>query len=374
MSKNLVFNDRTDMFFGDNLEKVTTGFKDYMNHYYTEVEGKKGLMYDTSVSFEEKDKKMNRLILNEISKATGFSADHIKNKAFMASNPNVTWATFAIISQLIESIFPDAINREIGRWTETRYVGWGDSALFEVENNDFLYVSKAGRAQRTIEFQRAWRSQLSVVPEPRMLTIVVSMYAVLCGKESMARLTALAVRSFEAQLTTEVFTAFDTAFADLPNTTAGSQLSIAGWDEEDAIRLAQVVTAWNGGRRAAFMGTTLALRQMLPSDANYRYELDSPRADSYMRLGHVRDYMGYDVIELPQIANPSDPYNTALRDDVIYVFAPTGKPVKLVYEGTTLARTLPYEMAADLEETTTLQKSYGIGIAAGSIAGIINLQ
>jgi hypothetical protein len=359
--------------FSDNREKIEARFKDYMNHYYVEIQGQKGLSYDTSKTFQEKDKEMNRTLLSEISKHSGINMDNTFSKKVWSTNPMLQWYAFAVVNQMIDMILPDTINRTIGLYTETRFVDWGDSMLFEVESNDLFYVSKHGRAQRTVEFQRQYNGQASVIPENREMTVVVSMYKVLCGIESLAKFVAKAIISLETQITKEVYQAFDTAMATLPTTPAGGELNITGWDEEEVIRLADTVTAFNNSSRAMLVGTKLALRNIMPEDANYRYWLDDTSPTSYMRLGYVPNFKGIDVMMLPQIADWENPYHLALRNDVIYVVSPVGKPVKLVYEGGAVTRTLPYEMAANKDETTTIEKSYGIGIATNAIAGVINL-
>lgn len=286
--------------FSDNFSTVQTAFRDYMAQYMDETGSIKGMPYSKNKSFAEKEKDMNALLNAEVKKISGmsFSEDSHISVEMMAQNPNYKWAVFAVVNSLIDMILPDVMNKTIGLYSETRYIGWGDSALFTVEPNDLFYVSKAGRNQRTVEFQRQYSTQVSVVPENREITVEVNFYRVLCGYDSLAKFVMKAIMSIELQMTNDIYKAFDTAMEGLPAAPAGSSLKIAGWSQTSAVKLAQTVTAYNNGAKAVFVGTQAALQNVLPDNANYRYMLD----DDYATLGYVKNAFGYDCMVLPQIA------------------------------------------------------------------------
>lgn len=360
------------MCFSDNREKVELAFRDYMNQYFSEVEKKDGFPYDKTLGFAEKEKKVDALMLGEISKLAGVDLSNKSISVEMFSqHPVLKWASFAVINSLIDMVIPDVLDKSIGIYTETRYGAYGDSFNFDVEPNDLFYVSKAGRDQRTVEFQKQFIGQVTVVPENREISVAVNFYKVLCGKESIAKFVMKAILSLEAQITHEVYTAFDTAMSALPTTPADSKLNVTGWDKKEAVRLAQTVTAFNNNSKAIFLGTALALSDILPSNANYRYWL----TDEYVTLGYIRNAFGYDTMVMPQLADWKNPYKLALKDDRIYVISPASqKPVKLCYEGASRTNTMGAYETANLTESTTINKSYGIGIATNAIAGIITLQ
>lgn len=359
--------------FSDNFATVQTAFRDYMAQYMDENGVVAGLPYSKNKTFAEKEKDMNALMLGEVKKLSGisFSEGSAISTEMMAQNPQYKWAVFAVVNSLIDMILPDVLNKTIGLYSETRYIGWGDSALFTVEPNDLFYVSKAGRNQRTVEFQRQYSTQVSVVPENREITVDVNFYRVLCGYDSLAKFVMKAIMSIELQMTNDVYNAFDTAMENLPSTPAGSSLKVAGWSQKSAVQLAQTVTAYNNGAKAVFVGTQAALQNVLPDNANYRYMLN----DEYATLGYVKNAFGYDCFVLPQIAVWDKPYTLGLRDDRIYVMSPASQSiVKVVYEGNTMTNTMAAQQSANLTEQTTIMKSYGIGIATNATVGVITLN
>lgn len=360
------------MCFSDNFDKVKEAFMDYFSNYKAEVEGKEGYTYSHNHTLPEKEKAVDALMKKEIAKLSNVNFDEngSVSKEMWASHPMLRWAAFAVVNTLVDMVLPVTIDRSIGVYTEQRYGAFGDSFAFDIEPNDLFYVSKAGRDQRTVEFQRAYSGQVTVVPENRALTVYVNFYRVLCGMDSLAKFVSKAILSLETQITREVFAAFNTAMDELPTTPVDGELRVTGYSQTAAVRLAQIVTAYNNGHKAVFLGTQLALQNILPSDANYRYMLDS----DYATLGYVRNAFGSDVMVMPQIADWSNPYSLALDDSRIYVVSPSSqKLVKLCYEGAAYTNTVPAFDSANMSEATTINRSYGIAIATNSIAGVIDL-
>lgn len=354
-------------------DDITKCYKDYMYHYLSEEQKRAGFdSYDKTISFAEKEAKMNAVLISKVKELSGMSA--FSNEGISAEmwavNPNIQWATMAVTNSLIDAIIPDVLDKTTGLYTENRFVNWGDSASFTVEPNDLFVVSKAGRNQRTVEFQRQFSGTVTITPENRAITVSANLYRVLCGMDSLAKFVTKAVLSIEAQMTREIYTAFDTAMANLPTGAGTANLKIAGYDKKEVISLGQKVSAYNNGAPAMFVGTKLALADILPDNANYRYSIES----DYVKVGYLRNAFGFDTLELPQVAKADGTYDLALQDDRFYVVSPAaGKIIKIVYEGSSMTNNMNAWSAADLTETTTIHKSWGIGVATNATAGIVML-
>ena len=348
------------------------GFTDYMNQYLTENYGYKGLCYNKEKPFDLKERKMNEALLQEAKTVAGlnFSIDPDISMEMWATNPQLKWAAMAVANKFIDSIAYRIIDKSIGVYAGTYNVAMGESPKIDVAANDYFVVSKAGRNQRTVDFQRTYDSSVTVIPENREITVAVNFYRVLCGMDSLARFVAKAVMSIEAQISREIYTGFDTAMSLLPLGADTSNLRVAGYTKKDTIKLAQKVSAYNNNAPAMIVGTKLALSDILPDNANYRYDLES----DYVKLGYVKNAFGFDTMELPQIAKTNGSYDLSLKDDRFYVISPTaGKLIYLVYEGSSITNNMPANQSADLTETTTINKSWGILVATNATAGIVTL-
>jgi len=353
-------------------------FADYYNHFLS-LNGAKNVDFQTTattpegivvpVSFSEKEEKMNAALKREIMRVAGVTNIGDFPIESWANHPTLKWATFAVISAMIDMVLPDAIIGDVGIYSDVRTIGWGDSAAFDVKPRDLFVVSKGGKSKRTTELHKQFVGQITVMPEPRQMTVFVSLMKVLAGKESLADMVIKMVRSFETQLSYDIYDAFATAMGAVTNT-ASTGLRVAGYTQAEFVRLSQTVAAWNGGAKPVAIGTQRALAKILPLDANYRYEIDS----DFVKVGYLRNFQGTDIMVLPQIADWTTPFALKLSDSKIWIVSPSAqKIVKLVLEGSALSYTSDVYANANLVQTSTLIKSWGTAIATNAVAAEITL-
>lgn len=346
-------------------------FVDYYNHWRAiEKQATSIPNYDDKVSFSEKEHQMNAALKREILRIAQVNNIDEFPLEMWATHPTLKWATFAVISAMIDMVLPDAIIDSVGMYSEVRTIGWGDSAAWDIKPRDIFVISKAGRSKRMTELRKQFMGQVTVVPEPRQLSVFVSLMKVLAGKESLAELVSKMVRSFETELSYDIYTAFKAAM-DAVDNTASTGLRTAGWSQSEFLRLSQTVSAWNGGTRPLAIGTQAALGNILPTNANYRYELES----DYVRLGYIRNFLGTDIMAIPQVADWATPFGLKLDNDRIWIISPSSdKIVKVVLEGSTLAHTDDVYQNANLVQASTMYKSWGTAIATNAVAALITIS
>jgi hypothetical protein len=343
-------------------------YKDYWNQVRSEA-GTKKYEFSTGKTLKEKEALINQAILREIGKRAGvdFASTPLEN---VITHPMVNYAAGLIASNLIESILPDTVIDSVGFYSEVRNLGWGESSLFDITPRDLFPVSKAGNfGMRTAEIHKQYNGQVSLIPEMRELTVGVSLYRVLCGLESLAVLSMKAMRSIETEMAKDAYTAFGAAMANL-STTASTGLRVNGYTQQDLVKLAQKVSAFSGGARPMVLGTKVALSQVLPDDANYRYMLTDPA----VTVGYIRTISGIDTMELNQFADWTNPFATLVDDTKLYVIAPgTDKIVKIVIGGNTVTNVEQHFDNASLNSTFTIFKAWKSAVITSSVAGIIQL-
>jgi hypothetical protein len=353
-------------------EKNISVYKKFVEYYNNFRSSKKDAVDQKGnvMSFSKQEDEMNADLLVEVMRVAGVPSLTDMPLSTWASNPQISWAAFAVVSQLIDTVLPDSIIDSIGAYSEVKVGGWGDSFSFEVKPRDLFVVSKQGRDRRTTEIKKQYNGLVTILPELRQLTVGVSLYRVLAGKESLAEFVAKAVRSLESQMTVDVYNSFATAMDNLATTTDAA-LKVTGYTQAGMVALAQKVGAWNGGNKPVIMGTHLALANILPNDANYRYDIES----NFVKMGYMKTIAGYDTLMLPQVAAWGTPFTTVLDDTKLWLVSPSaGKLVKLCLEGSALSNvTAPFQFA-DLTQNATIGKSYGVGIATSAIAAQISLS
>ena len=353
-----------NMQFAASNPKLVEKFEDYWKHF-----SKKTGEYDASISLDEKEKSLNKEIIKEILRRSNQPYTTESPVSEWYSNPVIGYHTYAVVGSLIDMILPDSVVESIGAYSEVRNIGIGDSAAFDIKPRDLFVVSKAGRAMREAEVQKQFNGQKTIVAERREITVGVSMYGVLSGKESLADFAMKAVRSMETAMTLDAYNAFYTATNVMDNTVT-TGLVVAGYSQASLLRLCEQVGAWSMGNKPIVMGTSQALLSVLPDDANYRYTLSDP----YTTIGYIPTISGYDIMRLPQVADLTTPFGLALANDRLWILAPSaGKPVKVVIEGSTLTHTTDFYEKADLSQTTTLMKDWGVGVVTSGVVGLIKL-
>jgi hypothetical protein len=352
-------------------------FADYWNHYQSEQGNKKDYQKTTVVdgkevtlSFSEKEDALNKALVKEIARKAGIVDINAFPLETWAGHPILRWASFAVVSALVDMVLPQTMIDSIGMYTDVKSIGWGDSAAFDISPRDLFVVSKAGRAKRQTELHKQYKGQVTILPEPRQIAVSVALHRVLAGQESLAEFVSKAIRSIESNMTVDVYNVFATAMDAIDNT-ASTGLRVAGYSQSEFVRLSQQVRAWNGGANPIAIGTQAALANILPADANYRYDIDS----EFVKLGYIRNFQQTDVLMLPQVADyAGTPFGLKLSDSRIWIVSPSvNKLVKLVLEGNTLAYSDSTYANANLDQNANLVKSYGAAIATNAIAATITL-
>jgi hypothetical protein len=337
-------------------------FKEYYNAYKNNKD-----MVGT-ISFSEANDKMLNFFIEEIEKLSGKSAKNYNDMMQFAMFTDVKEAAFAVVGMLTDLVIPDALMKDLGAIATIKTVGWGDTLKIDIQPRDLFVVSKGGRAKRSFDIQRQFKGTKTIVPEPTVISVGVSLYDVLAGKYTLAEFVSKAAQSVEVQMRYDIYDCFAKAMSAL---STNSDLYVNGYTQDAAVKLAQTVKAWNGGAEPIYLGTKVAVSKILPASTNYRFNL----GDEYTSLGHVREFFGTDVVELEQIADYKSEFKLKLPDDVIYVVCPTtDKIVKVAIEGSTLSNVENNYDNANLMTNANLVKSYGVGVATSAIAGMIKLS
>jgi hypothetical protein len=286
-----------------------------------------------------------------------------------ASHPTLRWAAMAIQNAIVDMLIPNTLIESVGAYADVTTVDYGNTATYDVEPRDLFVVSKAGNGKRITEVKKQFKGQVVVNPIPYELTVGVSFYRVLAGKENLATFLMKVARSLETAFTYDIYSTFATAMNAL-DATATTGLRVAGFTQADFVSLAQKVSSYNGGSKAIAMGTLNALANVLPADANYKYSLD----DSYAKLGYIPVLSGVDLMVIPQVADFETPFQGKIADNRIWIVSPgTNKLVKAVLEGSLLSYVSDVNANANLVQTATMTKRFASAVATNSIAAVITL-
>jgi len=339
--------------------------------FYNESQNKVG-KFDTSIPFWKKKEKLGFAIREEIARMSNVSKETIDSipTEVLVANPMYQWACFAVVSSMVDAVLPESIIESIGMYTDLKTGRFGSSFSWDIDSRDLFVVSKYGNGKRHAELHKQYKGQVSITPENRMISVNTSLYKVLSDVENLADFARKAVVSLEAEMTRDAYSVFNTAMEALDNS-GDDALRVTGYTQDALVDLCEKVTMYNGGRKAVIVGTQLALQNVLPADAGYRYDLQS----EYVKLGYIKAAFGYDVMALPQVAAVGADFTKALDDNNIYILSPAGdKLIKGALEGSTTSHIERAQDTADLTEIITMNKRWGFAVATSSVAGLIELS
>lgn len=341
--------------------KLYDRFTDYYCHFMSQNHGKSLGVYDETVSLADKETQMNEALLSEVGKLANVSLSK-DNALVMSKNPQVKWATFALIDSLIAAVLPVSVNENIGKFADMRTIGFGDQARFLVEPQQFFVVSEGTHGERFTFLQKQFKEEKTLEPRLHEVSVTTSMYRVLCGLESLAEFVRRAILSIENNMTAEAWNALEGALdaAEMP-----APFVVTGYTPEDLLALCQRVEAYNGGNKPIIYGSSVALSKVLPDGAQ-GFRMNTP-ADK-MALDIIYDFYGYNVVPLKQIAANDGAYGTVISDDEIYILSSADKPVKGV-----LQKDMSWQDEfldnADLTQNAKILASYAFATITNAVAG-----
>ncbi len=354
--------------FARNDEEIIKGYENFREYFSAYKNNKTS--NEAGVSFADMDKTMLNFFKDEVSRLSGKDINQYSDVAQYVQFSDVVTAAFSVVGALTDLILPDALIKDTGMIADVKSGAWGDTMKIDIKPRDLFVVSKGQRGKRTFDITRQYKGTKTIMPEPRHITVGISLYEILIGKYSLAEFASKAVQSLEVNMKYEIFDAFEAAMASLSNVAGDGQLRITGFSEDTAIGLAQKVQAWNGGAKAIFLGTKLAISRILPTSTNSRILL----GDEYVKIGYLRDFFGFSVVELEQVADYKTEFAVKLDDKKVYILCPgTDKIVKVFLEGSTLSHAADNYANANLINEATFIKSYGVGVITSAIAGVIEL-
>lgn len=343
-------------------------FKDYYNHY-NKVNMSRSLgEFDQGVSLDEKSDKISKAFFREVEKRAGVERTEL-NKESWASNPNVGWAALAVIDASINAVLPATINPSIGLYTDLRYVGYGDLVNFKIKPRTLYTVSKGAHGERVTFRQKKYDGNLQLMPIEHIITTYVDMYKVLAGKEDLAEFVRLVVYSIETEMTKEATNALTTG---MTASTYPTQLNVSGaFSAETLVTLAETVEAYNFGARPIIAGTATALMKV-PTDAslNLRGIFDAEGG----RIGLVKDFYGYDLLRLPQVATGNySNFGLALDPDTLYIISPAMDKLVKGAVSTSLTNSNQFYDNADITQNFTMRKDFDFAFVSGAWGGIYKI-
>ena len=287
---------------------------------------------------QEKYNKANRIFNEGLAKfcveATGTKYTGLE----LLKNPQITKSILfrekfnAVIAQVMTPVAPAVVSQQFQNISEVKQIGWGDTGRFVTKSNDLFYVNDIAEGVQLGAVQRLYNNEVVVNPTPKQIFVDADWYLMAAGMIDMGDWAYRIGASFGAYINAGIISALN---ANLTSGCAASSSYFAyGFSDANFIKVAQLVSAANGGAEVYCMGSLYTLGLVIPSSTYLQYGL----GEQVAKEGFLDKYKGVrlfpiDPAILPGTINSLTP-TLIVPDGYLYMIGMgVYKPIKVVFEG-----------------------------------------
>lgn len=260
---------------------------------------------------------------------------------------------FAIVETLVERISEEGLKGDemFANFVEDRNLALGDTNRFHTAKECLLAVADIAEGHQAIRRQRIESGKdITVDTKVRAIKVYEELNRVLSGRVNFNDLVDACGRSFTQQDLDEAYA----IWAKMLSALTAPYIESGVYNEEKLLDLVAHVEAATG-ETAVIIGTNKALRKV--TSAVVADEAKS----SYYNIGHYGKVAGVEMISMKQ-RHKIGSTQFILPDNVIYVIAGNGKPIKRVNEGTVTMLTGNPMDNADLTQEFLMLKRSGLAV------------
>mgnify|MGYP001089360203 CR=1 FL=1 len=268
---------------------------------------------------------------------------------------------FQIMATMLDEVLPQNVSKVFGPFADFMTVGHGDKPRFTLKRgmkNVKRFVTRVAAAG-VYERVRLDRDYVDVETYAHGGAVYQTLEGFLAGRESISEVLEIFLDELENAAYEDLTVALQGTTAVMP---AANKHSHAGFEVAEFNRILNTVRAY--GQPTIFCTQTFA-GSLVPT-ANFIGDAD--KADM-RNMGYIGRYLGADVVIIPQSFTDATNTVKVIDDSFAYVI-PSGsfeKPVKVVYEGETLIKSLDRE---DWSIEMQIYKKMGIAILNTNHFGI----
>lgn len=327
-----------------------------------------------SAEYKEKNSELLTAMGKRIASNTYFEARFEQEGLSMFKSPvvykNETIHTNfnLVLGEVIKVIVPEVVNEQFeGYLAEIKQIGYGDTAVFQIESNDLFKVNSKGEGVRKGVDQHMFDDEITVIPAPLTIDASIDWYAFAAGIFDMGNFALKVARSYEAYIFQKIVSGMLAA-----ESTFGPAYAANGVDVTNFGTLRDRVSAANGGMNVVAIGTRVALAAA-SLQGNYQVEI----GEEMNKVGYLDQYLGVPLIGLNNPMKPRTTNGSAdliLNNKKIYLIPVGGtKPIKVVFEGQEVSVEFNPDKTADRKYGISIEIRVGISAVCGSKYGTITL-
>lgn len=340
------------------------------------VDARNARNFQKTEEYLEKNKTFSEALTKYCFENTGVEYEGLE----MLKNPmNVGRTSFketfdAVIAQIITPVMPKVTSDKYMDLADVAQVGFGDNALYQVESNEMFIINEAAEGIARGGIQTLYNTEYSVRATKKTVTVGVDWYQVVSNVHDWGLWGLKIAKSYEAYITAAIIKALTGVVktADGRNSIGIGGYFANGMDDKNWMTLRRNVSLANGGAPVYALGTSIGLADVLPSaTGGFRFGWDDPNVTK----GYLPMYKDVALVEIDNALQPNTINNSPVGivpDNMIFMIAMGSyKPVKLVFEGSTVTVEHDGVHRADNVYDMTIDMRIGVDVIAGSKFGVL---
>lgn len=277
---------------------------------------------------------------------------------------------YEIVNTVLTTTIPAVTTTFLSRIAETRTIGWGNTAQFDVESNEIFQVSRSATGILFGANQRKYSKTVTVNPYETNITFDTDWYQIASGIFDFGKNFYRASAGYLNFFTAIAYEKFKALTATVP-----AAYKLSGWNDMEARKVLAAVQSANNNIPVSLFGTKVALGSVLPENDFLKMGV----SDEWVSKGYIGSWAGYALVEAMQLMNPNTINEATTRDFLVdntklWVLPLNNRrPVKIVFEGTMFTAQKSAIDTVDKVEKASLNYRVGVEAVYDQIYGEITL-
>lgn len=290
----------------------------------------------------------------------------LNNMSFRKAMRNPIYANqvYALVEELIDISIAENIMDSpfINSFVEYRNVALGDKNEFYSEGGMLYAAEFAGNHWDTERQMLDLGSSFSIKTKWVYVHCYEDLERFTKGYCSLERLVDKVYQALNRYIKEHINATFEVC-----NTAVPASLTATGNTQEAVVELMDKVSALAGTDKIRIAGTRLALLK-LGAVLDEKFLADSQK-EALATNGYVPDWMGAELMVIPQVLKSGSVSELGLSNDYLYILAGDSKPIKVVCEGDTYTKMVTDNSNNDMTYEVQVQTKIGFGLVLPEVFG-----
>ena len=274
------------------------------------------------------------------------------------------YKVFSIMREILTPVVAENVLARFESWVDIQDIALGDTMEFEVMNQDLFEIGLVADGTSELRRQNLVHGKIQMTSFQLGAKLYTEFDDFRRGRVDFAEWIARLGKSFEVKIGEYIVRAIESSYSVL-----GAKFAKTGaFDDAEMLKIVERVEA-KTGMKAVIYGTKSALAKLRTTANGFQAVLADRDKDAISAMGHIGDYFGTDVVEIPQSVNRKDQF--MIDKDMLYVIPNGTKIVKLLFEGDVdVVEVTDPAVRKDMQFEYMFMRRIQIGVCRASVYGI----